>query len=415
MDDPELSSRLNSIIALAVTHKKASTITLSNIYLDEDQAYKELLQMYGEALIFQTCNRVEIYVLDSKKKGPDSILQVFHGNVDMVKSLGDFYSGLNAVNHLFRVASGLESAAIGESEVLGQLENAFQAAVNRRALHGELKFVVERAINVGKRIRSINPRLSRGAISLGSVAVDFLARKGVGRDSPIGLVGAGAMASLIATKLHERGFTDVIIFNRTVEKARKLAERFNYKYETLNSLRNYLPLLSALITAIRVNKPILLENDLTLLPPGSVVVDLGIPRNVEGPVASIDELKRFMTMLNEERIKAIKEAEKTIEVEVINFESLYKRKIVEMELSSFISRLDKLRLEEIERGRSRGLIDGDAGIDIVTKSILFKSMYPLVNYIKDIATNRSLTDAVRLIREIEKYQEIASSHLQQYE
>ncbi|MFP3298082.1 MAG: hypothetical protein RXO22_03250 [Thermocladium sp.] len=406
MDDPELSSRLSSIIALAVTHKKASTITLSSIYLDEDSAYGELLQKYGEAFIFQTCNRVEIYVLDSKRRGTETILQVFHESSATVKSLGDFYSGLDAVNHLFRVASGLESAAIGESEVLGQLEKAFQAAINRRALHGELKFVVERAINVGKRIRSINPNLSRGAISLGSVAVDFLTRKGVSRDSLIGLVGAGAMASLIATKLRERGFSEVIIFNRALENARKLAEQLNYKYEPLDSLRNYLPRLSALITAIRVNKPILLKDDLTLLPPGSVVVDLGIPRNVEGPVVSIDELKKFMTMLNEERIKAIKDAERIIEAEITNFESLYKRKIVEMELSSFISRLDKLRLEEIERGRSRGLIDGDAGIDIVTKSILFKSMYPLVNYIKDIATNRSLTDAVKLIKEIEKYQEI---------
>jgi len=345
-------------------------------------------------------------VLDSKRRGTETILQVFHESSATVKSLGDFYSGLDAVNHLFRVASGLESAAIGESEVLGQLEKAFQAAINRRALHGELKFVVERAINVGKRIRSINPNLSRGAISLGSVAVDFLTRKGVSRDSLIGLVGAGAMASLIATKLRERGFSEVIIFNRTLENARKLAEQLNYKYEPLDSLRNYLPRLSALITAIRVNKPILLKDDLTLLPPGSVVVDLGIPRNVEGPVVSIDELKKFMTMLNEERIKAIKDAERIIEAEITNFESLYKRKIVEMELSSFISRLDKLRLEEIERGRSRGLIDGDAGIDIVTKSIMFKSMYPLVNYIKDIATNRSLTDAVKLIKEIEKYQEI---------
>ncbi|GGP19282.1 glutamyl-tRNA reductase [Thermocladium modestius] len=408
MDDPELARRLNSLIAVAVTHKRANTVILSSIYLNEGEAYKRLADSYDESFIFQTCNRIEIYALDTAGRGVEGVLEIYGNKASLARSLADVHRGLDAVRHLFRVAAGLESAAIGESEVLGQLEEAFQDAIARKALKAELKFVVERAIGVGKRIRTANPKLSKSSNGLGGAAVDYLVKRGIGKESRVGLVGAGAMASLIAMKLHERGFSNVVIFNRTLENARRLATRLGYDYEPIDSLRGSIPSLAALITAVKTSKPILGRDDLNLMPPGSLVIDLGIPRNVDGPAISIDELKEFMAALNEERLKAIKEAEAAVEKELRGFELAYKRKIVEIELSAFMTRMERLRLEEIEKGRSKGLIDGDEGIDVVTKSVLFKSMYPVINYIKNIAINGSLTEAVKVIREIEKQQEDSS-------
>ncbi len=117
MDDPELARRLNSLIAVAVTHKRANTVILSSIYLNEGEAYKRLADSYDESFIFQTCNRIEIYALDTAggEGGVEGgVLEIYGNKASLARSLADVHrGGLDAVRHLFRVAAGLESAAIG--------------------------------------------------------------------------------------------------------------------------------------------------------------------------------------------------------------------------------------------------------------------------------------------------------------
>src|SRR5262245_60086787 len=184
----------------------------------------------AEALVLATCNRVEVYGASEKRVSTDEIAHCLMqtGEVsDPGRSEGlPFYryEAAKCVRHLFRVASGLDSMVVGETEILGQTKKAYQSARTSGAVGPCLHRLFQRAFRVAKQVRT-HTDISRGAVSVGSVAVQ-LAQRIFGKlsECKVLVLGAGETSERTTRALVSRGVTDLRVSNRSLERARELAD-----------------------------------------------------------------------------------------------------------------------------------------------------------------------------------------------
>jgi glutamyl-tRNA reductase len=185
----------------------------------------------GESVVVSTCNRVEFYVASSSRSsGFHAIDSVLAAN-GMVASGDAFFrrETEDAVRHLFRVVSGLDSMVLGETEILGQVKKAYQTAQDARATSRNLNKLFQRAFNVAKEVRS-QTNITRGSVSVGSVAVE-LAERIFGKlaSCHVMILGAGEMSELTAGALQARGVKSIFVANRSHERAAALAQKMGGK------------------------------------------------------------------------------------------------------------------------------------------------------------------------------------------
>lgn len=187
----------------------------------------------SEAVIVSTCNRVEFYAaVEDAHQGLASVADFImaHGGRPEEASLPQpFFQmpGPESIRHLFRVASGLDSMVLGETEILGQVKKAYQAAQTSGATSRHLNKLFQRAFNVAKEVRT-NSNITRGSVSVGSVAVD-LAERIFGRLSrcKVMILGAGETSEMTAGALRARGVKSIFVANRSYDRAAALAERMS--------------------------------------------------------------------------------------------------------------------------------------------------------------------------------------------
>ena len=224
-----------SVLVIGISHRTAPVDVLERIALDADDVLKLLLDVAGsehvsECAVLATCNRVEVYAEVDR----------FHGSVEdlsrlLIARAGESRDEITphlyvhydegAVAHVFSVAAGLDSMVVGESQVLGQVREALRTAQEASVVGPSLNAVFQQALRVGKRAHA-ETDIDRAAPSMVGVAVDLVAPvlgELSGRRALI--IGAGSMASLVVTTLATRGLTDVVVVNRTLERADRLAER----------------------------------------------------------------------------------------------------------------------------------------------------------------------------------------------
>lgn len=225
-----------SVLLFGVSHRSAPVSVLERLSAEEaDQAkvVQRVLEspLVTEAMLLSTCNRVEVY----------AVVDAFHGGLSAIGAVLAEHSGLSmseltqhayvryseaAVEHLFAVASGLDSAVVGEQQVLGQVRRAYAAAEAGRSVGRVLHELSQRALAVGKRVHTETGIDAAGASVVGvalSIAADRLGPAGLaGRTATV--IGAGSMGSLSAANLIRAGVREVRIVNRSPDRARRLAE-----------------------------------------------------------------------------------------------------------------------------------------------------------------------------------------------
>ncbi|KGI66707.1 glutamyl-tRNA reductase [Mycolicibacterium rufum] len=223
-----------SVLLFGVSHRSAPVSVLEQLSTDEaDQAkiIEQVLQssLVTEAMVLSTCNRVEVY----------AVVEAFHGGLSVIGSVLSEHSGMSlqdltryayvryaeaAVEHLFTVASGLDSAVVGEAQVLGQVRRAYATAEANHTVGRTLHELSQRALSVGKRVHSETGIDAAGA-SVVSVALDMAeTRIGslAGRSAVV--VGAGSMGALAARQLMRAGIERIHVVNRSLPRAKRLAE-----------------------------------------------------------------------------------------------------------------------------------------------------------------------------------------------
>ncbi|WP_433474842.1 glutamyl-tRNA reductase [Spirillospora sp. CA-142024] len=223
-----------SILVVGLSHRSAPVAVLERAAVAGDDLVKLLHAVHDsanvvEAAIVSTCNRVEIYAVVDK----------FHGGVSAVSDLLALHSGVpmddlsrhlyvhyeeRAVQHVFAVACGLESMVVGEGQILGQIRQAFRLAQDEGTLGRDLHDVLQQSLRVGKRAHH-ETGIDKAGASLVSVGLDVAVRHlGPLEDARALVVGAGSMSSLAAATLSRAGAREVVVANRTHEKAVRLAE-----------------------------------------------------------------------------------------------------------------------------------------------------------------------------------------------
>src|SRR5215475_4688421 len=333
-------------------------------------AMQRLIQHPGvnEGLILSTCNRVEILAQTNYGAGD---LRGFLHNYFKVEP-GRFephlyeYQEKDAILHLFRVASSLDSMVIGEPQILGQVKEAYATARAVGAVNSQLDLLLTRAFAVAKRVRT-ETAVGSSAVSVASVAVE-LAKKIFGslKGKHVCLVGAGKMSELAARHLQAHGAASIFVANRTYERATQLAAKFNGEAIHFSDLYDSCDRADIVITSTgspvaifrrehgerflsrRKNRPMFF-------------IDIAVPRDVDPEmneldgifVYDIDDLQQAVTSNTAERRREARRAEQIIDEEVERFEARVHSLHVVPTIVSLQDYVETIRQAEIDRWRGR--------------------------------------------------------------
>lgn len=299
-----------SVLLFGVSHRSAPVSVLEQLSTDEaDQAkiIDQVLQspLVTEAMVLSTCNRVEVY----------AVVEAFHGGLSVIGQVLSEHSGMSmgdltkyayvryaeaAVEHLFSVASGLDSAVIGEQQVLGQVRRAYASAEANHTVGRTLHELSQRALSVGKRVHSETGIDAAGA-SVVSVALGMAETR---LDSLVGrtaaVIGAGSMGALSAAHLVRAGIGRVRVLNRSMQRAERLAENLREQgvdahAHGLDEVAVALVDVDVVITSTGAVRPVVsladVHHALAHRADGDnrqlVICDLGMPRDVDAAVVGL--------------------------------------------------------------------------------------------------------------------------------
>jgi glutamyl-tRNA reductase len=251
----------------------------------------------SEVVLLSTCNRVEIYGVTSHTHGDMFRLfqQLSGADVDFSPYLY-VKEGMAAVRHLFSVAGGLDSMVIGETEITGQVKQAYQAAQAARLTGAVTNRLFQTALRTAKEIRT-QTEIGRGATSVGSVAVE-LAERIFGGDlseKTVLIIGAGKMGEACVRHLAKKGARSVVVVNRSIERAAVLASEFGGEAVGFDNLLSVLARADIVVSSTGAPQTILHREQVAAVLPGRrnrplFLVDIAVPRDIDTDVGQLDRV-----------------------------------------------------------------------------------------------------------------------------
>ncbi|HEY1771207.1 MAG TPA: glutamyl-tRNA reductase [Chthoniobacterales bacterium] len=285
------------VFCVGLSHHTANVETRER-FVGHAQTERALREEAGcaEALLLATCNRVEVYAAAADAVPTDRITRCLRANEDSLgESENSFYrhEERNCVQHLFRVASGLDSMVIGETEILGQAKKAYAAARESGGAGPLLHRLFQRAFRVAKQVRT-RTEITRGAVSVGSVAVD-LAEKIFGHfeTRKVLLLGAGVASERTARALAKRGVRDIRVSNRSSERAATLAALVGGRAVAIEDWQAHCREVDILISSTAATSPIVTREKLEPLLRDRrdrplFIIDISVPRDVAPDVHEME-------------------------------------------------------------------------------------------------------------------------------
>ena len=413
---------------LGVNHNTAPVEVRERLAIPESrlpEACRKLGEHPGidEGMIISTCNRVEI------------IANLKNGHGDLRGFLKDYfrvdpaeferhlyeYREQDAVRHLFRVASSLDSMVVGEPQILGQVKEAYATARAVGTVRAQLDQLMTRAFAVAKRVRT-ETLVGSSAVSVASVAVE-LAKKIFGnlQGKQVFLVGAGKMSELAARHLLAHGCASIFVANRTYDRAIRLAQKFNGQAVEFSRLYEMCDRGDIVITSTgsphaifkrehgeafisrRKNRPMFF-------------IDIAVPRDVDPGmnkvdgifVYDIDDLQQAVAAHVADRKKEAERAEAIVNSEVERFQARIQTLDVVPTIVSLQDHLETIRQAEIDRVRGRlGSLspDQELAVEALTRGIVNKIMHTPISALKTAAREPEATTVIDLVRRLFNLQE----------
>ena len=305
-----------SVVVVGLNHKNVPLEILERMTIQKTDLPKALADLTSrehvtEAVVLSTCNRIEVYAFAEKFHGGYEDIRNFLAEITHVapEEFSDYLTGLydvDAVRHLFAVASGLDSVVLGENEILGQVRLAWEAAAEESTVGPVLNPMFRHALQVGKRVRT-ETEISQKTTSVSQAAVAMAEQRLGGlSDRRVLVVGTGKMGEGLARALNGGGVSEILVANRTWEKAVQVADRLQGKPVELNELPKHLAEIDVLLTSTGASSVILEHGDLNdVMRERSdrelLVVDIAVPRDVDpaaGEIAGVtlldmDDLRAF--------------------------------------------------------------------------------------------------------------------------
>ncbi len=374
-----------------------------------------------ESLILSTCNRVELALaLDDSASLNDALSHFLEKQSSLKLATVDQYlyklEGRDAVRHLFRVASSLDSMVVGEPQILGQLKDAYSLAKEMGTVSSHLDQLITRAFHVAKRVRS-ETEIGESAVSVSYAAVE-LAREIFGNlaGSKVMLIGAGKMSELAARHLRNQGAKQIYVTNRTYDRAVDLARLFEGWIVDFATFRQTLPSVDIIITSTGAREPILTKEDMKLVMKARrnkpvFIVDIAVPRNVEPSVNEIDnvflydidDLQKVVDRNLRGRAEAAEHAARIIEEEVQWLESRMREREVSPAIVSLQGKLEEVRAAELERYRTKlGPLSTtqEEALEAMTRGIINKIAHGAISELRRQGAQGDPTISIEMIRRI---------------
>jgi glutamyl-tRNA reductase len=286
-----------NLFCLGLSHHTADVMTREQFA--GSATAESILRQTGcaEALLLTTCNRVEVYAVSQKRVSTDEIARCLTRKIDIDPH--DYappfyrYEAEKCVQHLFRVASGLDSMVVGESEIFGQAKKAYELARTSGAVGPFLHRLFQRAFRVAKQVRT-HTDIARGAVSVGSVAVD-LAQRIFGKlsDCKVLVLGAGETSDRTARALISRGVSDLRVSNRSMDRACELAQAVGGRAVSFDEWAAQCREIDILITSTASKTPLLTPDKLEpmlreRLDRPLFIIDIAVPRDVDPGVNEME-------------------------------------------------------------------------------------------------------------------------------
>ncbi len=396
------------IFLIGVNHKTAPVEVREKLALNQSDppALKifHSLPSCDEVVFLSTCNRVEVIVSTSKgldnAKAEISDTWINCSGVDpeTFKKCIYEYVGLKAIRHIFRVASSLDSMVVGEPQILGQLKDAYRNALESGCCGQILNKLMPKAFSVAKRIRT-ETKIASQAVSISYAAVE-LAKKIFGdlTGKSAMLIGAGEMAELAAQHLKTNGISQLMVANRTLERAVELARALDGKAISLKELDDALIEVDIVISSTGAPGFIIRKEQIqNIMRPRRhrllFFIDIAVPRDIDPKVNDIenvylfdiDELKEVVEENKAERQKEAIKAERIIEAEIIKFDSWLSSLDIVPVIRGLQEKAEHIRKRELSRTfkNLKHLSEKDKrAIEKLTQSLVGKLLHDPILFLK---------------------------------
>jgi glutamyl-tRNA reductase len=414
-----------NIINARITHHKSHVSLIETVaFQNPKDSLLELCSMadVDECVILQTCNRTELYIVSKDNKNTPEMTTNYllkRCGVKSEEASKAIETSMNqdALKHLLRVASGLDSMVVGEDQILGQVWGAYSTAESVNTVGPVLKTAFTRAVSVGRHVRN-ETELNRGAVSIGSVAVE-LAETLLGdlEGKNVLVMGAGEVGTIVAKALARCCPNAIFIANRTYERAVKLAEELKGKAVKFDKLEDVLKDADVVICSTAAPHYLLKKESVCKIMKqrsdrrGLMIIDISSPRNVEESVQdiegvelhNIDDLRVIANRNKEKRQEKAEKASKMIDAALVLLEQDLKAQSVSNIVSSLFSHAEEIRRKEQTKAlnmmgtldtKKRDVIDG------LTFEILEQTLVPIVENLRKAARDddkQTIDVAVKLL------------------
>jgi glutamyl-tRNA reductase len=416
------------IQCIGVNHESAPLALLEKLQLSEFQA-EATLSRSGcgdqkgsdplELALLSTCNRVELYGL-LREPNQNVLALILAESADV--SLEDIhpflyqYEHQDAVRHLLRVASGLDSMVVGEPQILGQVADAYSLALRSNSAGIVINRAFQTAIHGGKRARS-ETGIATNPATTSSVAVHFASSivQDI-RSSRVTVLGAGEMAELTIEALRKRGVDQITVLNRTVDRARDLADRWNASAKSFESLIPTLRETDILLTSTGAPHPLIgpdaIREAMHERPDRPMVIlDTAVPRDVERSVAEIDsvhlydleDLHQHLQGSLSQRLTELPAVEEIIEQELVAFEDWFRTFEIRPLIAELHQKAESIRSDQVERSISRLKDLGDderEEIVAMTKALVKRLLHDPIMHLKHASRNGPSAGTAQVAREL---------------
>jgi len=419
-----------NIVVVGLSHKTANVEVREKLAFSPTQMEKPLhallaLDGITEGVIVSTCNRVEIYVTTRDIAGGIARVKRFiadYHNFPLDTLEQHVYSlhGEDAIRHVFRVASSLDSMVVGEPQILGQIKTSYGYAAEYRSSGIILNRFLHKAFSVAKRVRT-ETKIASSAVSVAFAAVE-LAKKIFNdlSDKTVMLIGAGEMCELAAKHFLNSGVRGLMVTNRTFERAEKLADEFDGKAVRFDDLFDQLHKADIILSSTGAPHTIIGAGDLDAVmrrrrQKPMFFIDIAIPRDIDPAVNdvenvylfTVDDLQEVVASNLQQRKEEANKAEAIVNEEIGQFFKWLSSLEVTPTIVALRNKFDEIRRAELEKtlaGWKDIPPDGQKRLEALTNAIMNKLLHPPTTLIKQAGQGGRTdlyVDAVRALYGLE--------------
>ncbi|MBI2257855.1 MAG: glutamyl-tRNA reductase [Flavobacteriia bacterium] len=365
---------LDTFYTLAFTHHNLDVSEVGKLHVEKEKQKEVLSELkkiccIDELMFLSTCNRVEFFIC-TKNEINSSYLTTFFKtlypnfttfDIDSFVERVSIFSGIGAVEHLLQVASSIDSMIIGEREIITQVRNAFEESRKNELTGDFIRLLIRHTIETAKKVYT-ETSIAQKPVSVVALAYHTLRDLNIPLSSRVLIVGAGVTNTNMARFLKKHGFKSFVVFNRTLSKAKALAEDIHGEYYSLEKLLSYEKGFDILISCTASKEPIITPKIFHRLLNGEknkkVIIDLAIPHDIDDQIVmeenvvpiSVDTLQKISDKNLRERSKEITHVDAILKDALIEFQHIQKIRKVEIAMRTvpeLVKEIKQITMNEV--------------------------------------------------------------------